>query len=88
MRSVGMWPGSPTDTDTVSIDFGPNLGAATIVGTPTVAGVNCTAVYVAHTAAGVVTAQYANGTYAGEVEMTCVLSDGRTIGRKVEVRFC
>lgn len=88
MRSVGMWPGSSGDADTVSIDFGPNLGVATISGTPTVDGINCDAVYVTHTPAGIVTAKYSNGVYAGEVQITCVLSDGRTVARKVEVRFC
>ena len=88
MRSVGLWPGSPTDQDVVSVDFGPNLGNATITGTPVVAGINCTAVYVSHTPEGVVMAKYSGGTYTGEVEITVTLSDTRVVARKVEVRFC
>lgn len=87
MRSVGNWPASEEDVDEVTIDFGPNLGSATITGTPTVAGVNCTAVYVTHTVAGLVTAKYSAGDYAGEVQITVVLSDGRTVARSVGVRF-
>lgn len=87
MRSVGYWPASIEDTDEVTIDFGPNLGSATITGTPTVAGVDCTAAYVTHTAGGLVTMKVSAGTYVGEAQATIVLSDGRTIARSVSIRF-
>jgi hypothetical protein len=87
MKTVGFWPKSVADNDVVSIDFAPNLGTATIVGTPTVAGVNCTATYAGLTPPGVVSAYVSAGTYAGAVEMTATLSDGRIIARQVELRF-
>lgn len=86
MKSVGLWPKSVADNDVVSIDFGPNLGSAAIVGTPTVNGVNCTASY-AGMAGGVVSALVTGGTYAGAAEMTVTLDDGRVIGRQVDLRF-
>ena len=86
-KSAGFWSGSEdTENDVVGIDFAPNAGSATIVGTPTITGVNCTAALVAVEGL-VVTARYTDGEYAGKVLMSVVLSDGRTVNREVELRF-
>ncbi len=81
---------SEADNETLGIDFNPNLNAtdppATISGTPTVAGVNCTATYLSN-ADGIVLVRVTDGDYAGSVEVSCVLSDGRLEKRQIDLRF-
>lgn len=86
-RSAGFLPLSAADTEVIGLDFGPNLNGSAITGAPVVAGVNCTATYVAHTAAGVVSCRVTGGSYAGTVTATVALADGRTVSRSVGVRF-
>lgn len=87
MRSVGFFPMSEADGEVIGIDFSPNLNGSTIVGMPTVEGTNCTATYVSHTPEGIVAVRVTDGTYAGRVEVSIELADGRTPGRQVDLRF-
>jgi hypothetical protein len=75
------------DNAIIGIDFADDLGVATITGTPVVTGVNCTATYVSHTPAGVVSVRINDGEYAGAVQVSVTLTDGRTPGREVSLRF-
>lgn len=89
MRNVGYHPMSSGDKPIIGIDFSDLLGTASISGTPTCTGVNCTATYVSHTAAGIVSVQVSNptSTYSGAVQVQVTLTDGRTPGREVSLRF-
>lgn len=69
----------------------PGGGTATISGTPTVNGINCTVTYITNSA-GVVTvkAVAAAGLGAGakgEVQLTTTLSNGEVIPAKIDLTF-
>lgn len=86
-KEAGFWAASEdNESDVVGIDFTPNLGSATISGTPTVEGVNCTATLV-NVDGAVVNVRYTDGEYAGKVVVTAPLSDGRSPVREVQLRF-
>lgn len=87
MKSLGFWPMGADGPDVVSADLGEDLLGATITGTPTVTGVNCTAIYQSHTPEGVVSALVSAGEYAGSVQFTLTLSDGRSPSGQVDLRF-
>lgn len=86
-RSLGHFSMSATAGEVIGLDLGPDLRGSAIVGTPTVTGVNCTATYLSHTAAGMVSVRVTDGDYAGAVVVSAVLADGREAVGQADVRF-
>jgi len=86
-RSLGHFSMSATAGEVIGLDLGPDLRGSSFVGNPTVTGENCTATYLSHTAAGMVSVRVTSGTYAGAVVVTAPLADGRTAVGQADVRF-
>ncbi len=85
-KNAGFWAASATDDDTLTIDITAELGGASISGSPTVTGTNRTAAYVSHSG-GAIVCSFEVGSYAGSVQASATLTDGRVIVRRVELRF-
>lgn len=86
-RSLGHFSMSATAGEVIGLDLGPDLRGSAITGVPTVTGTNCTATYLSHTAAGLVSVRVSAGTYAGAVVVSAALADGRTAVGQADVRF-